>query len=404
MVDTSQTEVPRRDSWQSTGAPGAVKFCSSCGTKLDPGARFCKGCGVKIIQPGNSQVGSVGENAIPPVPEEPVYRQPPRADTSASPKPPISETHEEAQRVPRNERKTVYDGELHKCPNCGELLNSFVIVCPACGYELRGVKTSSPVNELAKRIERASSVSEKIELITNFYVPNTREDIFDFFILAVSNLEDTVYDTDDAWQAKLEQTYHKAKIAFGNSPEFDYIEKLYTKTRAKVSQRGFSTFVRKNKIACITALLIAAGVIMLAIGIIIMASVSMDENWGASYGGMMLLIIGINFLISPTWVLSEMKKKEKAAKRQDSQRKGAIVYQSMGKDASEFIHDHYEDAVEQLRALGFKNIVVRAEKKGLLDTEGAVKGISIAGNSEFSEDDEFDINSTIIVRYYSRKR
>ena len=56
-------------------------------------------------------------------------------------------------------------------------MNSFATNCPTCGYELRSVKTNSPVNELAKKIERAASVDERIELITNFYVPNTKEDM-----------------------------------------------------------------------------------------------------------------------------------------------------------------------------------------------------------------------------------
>ena len=58
---------------------------------------------------------------------------------------------------------------------------------------------------------------------------------------------------------------------------------------------------------------------------------------------------------------------------------------------------------EYLKARGFRSIVAKPIKKGLLDTEGAVEGISVAGNTEFDEDDEFDIDSTIIIRYYSRK-
>lgn len=239
-----------------------MAFCINCGQELVEGAKFCANCGKAVNNDSNTQ------------------------------------------------RKTVYDGELHKCPNCGELLTSFVTNCPTCGYELRSVKTNSPVNELAKKIERASSVDEKIELITNFYVPNTKEDIYDFFILAVSNLEDTYYDTDDAWRAKLEQTYHKARISFGKSPEFEYIDELYKKTIDKVSKRSTSNFIRKNKKLCLSALLVFVGVIMLVIGIIIISSVSMEENWGASYGGFMLLILGINFLLGPVWVYQIAKENE----------------------------------------------------------------------------------------------
>lgn len=335
-----------------------MAYCINCGQKLAEGSRFCANCG----KPATENESSI-------------------------------------------ERKAVFDGELHKCPNCGELLKSFTSVCPSCGYELRSVKTNSPVEALAKRIEQASSLDEKIELITNFYIPNTKEDIYDFFILAVSNLEDKWYDTDDAWRAKLEQAYHKARLSFGNSSEFDYLEKLYFKTRKEVSkrERGISAVFRRNKIACITALLIGGGIIMLAVGIILFASNSAEESAGAIWGGLMCATLGINFIISPVWVLDEVKKKELAKNRKNGgQQKNAGLIRSVGKEASDFLLKYYEDVSEELRELGFKNIVTKAEKKGMLDTEGAVKGISIGGNSEFNGYDEFDVNSKIIIRYYSK--
>lgn len=307
---------------------------------------------------------------------------------------------------PRTKRKTVYDGELHKCPNCGELLKSFTPVCPACGYELRSVQTNSPVEALAKKVEMASSLDEKNELITNFYIPNTKEDIYDFFILAVSNLEDKYYDTDDAWRAKLEQAYHKAKLSFGNTAEFEYLEKLYSRTRKEVTkrERGISAVFRRNKIACITALLIGGGILMLVIGIVLFSSTSAEENFGASWGGLMFAILGINFIISPTWVLQEVKKKENAKNKKNGnfQKSNSNII-SVGKDAEDFYNLNYSDMAEFLKARGFRNIETKPERKGLLDTEGAIKGISISGNTEFSEYDEFDVNSKVIIRYYSRK-
>lgn len=237
-----------------------MEFCINCGQKLTEGAKFCANCGQ-----------AVGNNSS------------------------------------TSQRKTVYDGELHKCPNCGELLNSFLTNCPTCGYELRNVKTSSSVNELAKKIERASSVDEKIELITNFYVPNTREDIYDFFILAVSNLEDTNYDTDDAWRAKLEQTYHKARISFGKTPEFEYIEKLYDRTRLKVSKRWFLNFVRKNKWVCITVLLEMIGITFLTICIILLSN--------GNDNGALLGLFAIMFIVSPSIVFLYAEEKKRKQRR-----------------------------------------------------------------------------------------
>jgi len=281
-----------------------MAFCINCGQELADGAKFCANCGKAVNNDSTTQ------------------------------------------------RKTVYDGELHKCPNCGELLNSFVTNCPTCGYELRSIKTNSPVNELAKKIERTSSVNEKIELITNFYVPNTKEDIYDFFILAVSNLEDTYYDTDDAWRAKLEQTYHKARISFGKSPEFEYIDELYKKTIDKVSKRGTLIFIRKNKKLCLSALLVSVGVIMLVVGII-MSSVSMEENWGASYVGVMLLILGINFLLGPVWVYSIAKENEEK-KNKEANGSGRENLQDAGKETVDALKKSFQEIADQFRSIGKK--------------------------------------------------
>ena len=143
-----------------------MAFCINCGQELMAGAKFCANCGKAV---GTSQ--------------------------------------NEA----KEQRKTVYDGELHKCPNCGERLDSFVTACPACGYELRGAKVTSVVNELAQKLERTKSVEQKIDLIRNFHIPNTKEDIYEFFILATSNMSADGYDV-KAWYAKLEQAYQKANI------------------------------------------------------------------------------------------------------------------------------------------------------------------------------------------------
>ena len=354
-----------------------ARFCSYCGTKLDEGARFCKNCGESVGQTQHS-VKTTADNET----------------SKAETKQPMVEP---AKEDPRTKRKTVYDGELHKCPNCGELLKSFTTVCPTCAYELRGVTTNSPVEALAKKVEMATSLDDKIELITNFYIPNTKEDIYDFFILAVSNLEDKWYDTDDAWRAKLEQAYHKARLSFGNTPEFEYLEKLYNRTRKEVNkrERGVAALFRRNKTAFIGSVMAIVGITMLTIGIIMLIN---EIEVGA-----FLLLMSIScFCFIPG--ISEFTKDDKKKKRKNSQQKSNSPIRTIGKDYDEFYHENYDDMVEYLKSRGFRNVVAKPVKKGLLDTDGAVEGISVAGNTEFDGDDEFDINSTIIIRYYSRKR
>ena len=167
-----------------------------------------------------------------------------------------------------NHRKAVYEGEIHKCPNCGEAVNSFVANCPTCGHEFRGANSSTSVREFAARIdeiemsrpaksfsfkkvfEDQNEISEtdrrKIALIRSFVIPNTKEDLFEFLVLASSNINmqryngfDTIPNSDqavsDAWEAKFEQAYEKAKLCFGNTPEFQNIQAIYEKKHSQIA-------------------------------------------------------------------------------------------------------------------------------------------------------------------------
>lgn len=171
-----------------------MQFCPYCGTKLDEGARFCKNCGEAIANNAQEQ-------------QKPKREQPLAGNPT--------------------ERKTVYEGYIHKCPSCGEVLEAFLSVCPTCGYEIRDAKSSSSVREFALKLEAISAQKmpafeekksvmkmvfgkdfkeddeakealrrfesqkddEKASLIINFSVPNTKEDIMEFMILAASNID-----------------------------------------------------------------------------------------------------------------------------------------------------------------------------------------------------------------------
>lgn len=213
-----------------------MQFCPYCGTKLDEGARFCKNCG--------KAVSDTAEQA-------PKAQQPESPDGNPS------------------ERKTVYEGYIHKCPNCGEVLDSFAVNCPACGYEFRGVKGAISVREFAKKLEEIESTRptsrfrfkkvlenqntvnetdmKKISLIRSFVIPNTKEDMLEFLILASSNINlqryndfDAISESEkavsDAWQAKFEQAYEKAKLSFGDTPEFKKIHAIYEKKTGEVEK------------------------------------------------------------------------------------------------------------------------------------------------------------------------
>lgn len=172
-----------------------MAFCIKCGQQLPQGANFCANCGISVENTSNEN-----EN--------------------------------------QNQRKTVYDGEVHKCPRCGEVLNSFASSCPSCGYEIRGNKVSSSVHNFTMRLSKMNDEQQKIMLIRSFPIPNNKEDILEFIILASSNIEDSIdNELIDAWQVKFEQAYQKANMLFKDDDAFLKIQEIYTSANKKISKR-----------------------------------------------------------------------------------------------------------------------------------------------------------------------
>lgn len=168
-------------------------------------------------------------------------------------------------------QKKEFAGKIYKCPNCGEVLKAFEINCPACGYELRGTKASGAVKEFALKLEaiesrreyekprglfvaaeaqlRVSKTDEqKISLIKNFSVPNSKEDMLEFMILATSNMNMNVYDSANtattkaekeictAWFSKVQQVYEKAKRSYSSDTTFAEIKVLYDSCNEEIKK------------------------------------------------------------------------------------------------------------------------------------------------------------------------
>lgn len=176
-------------------------FCTNCGKELTENARFCENCGTAI-----------NNTPATPIPQE-----------------------------PENERKQVFDGVIHKCPACGETWNSFSSVCPNCGYELRDAKSSNSISNFVVNLAKAKNEKERIEFIKMFPIPNTKEDILEFMIIAFSNFDPRFYarnldrdDEHDAWLTKIEQAYQKAKFSFKNDSTFVDIQEKYDEIKKSI--------------------------------------------------------------------------------------------------------------------------------------------------------------------------
>lgn len=142
-----------------------MAFCVNCGQQLGEGTKFCTNCGQTVT------------------------------------------TH----KTENSEHKTVYDGEIHKCPNCGEIIDAFVTNCPACYYEIRGSKATVSLQQFYWDLHRAKNSEEKASMRRNYPIPNSKEDIVEFMILASSNISgEADKNIFEAWVAKFEQAYQKA--------------------------------------------------------------------------------------------------------------------------------------------------------------------------------------------------
>ena len=99
-----------------------MAYCTNCGKFVEDDVKFCGHCGARMVV--KNPASSPDSSSIP--------SQPPLQTSNQGP-----------------QRKTVFEGEVHKCPHCGAILASFVKNCPDCGFEIRGSANTSSVHEFS---------------------------------------------------------------------------------------------------------------------------------------------------------------------------------------------------------------------------------------------------------------
>ena len=210
-----------------------MAFCIKCGSAVSEGAKFCANCGASV---------------------------------------------EKNETVTGEERKKVFEGEIHKCPNCGQELKSFEAVCPSCKHELRGIKGSQLIKELNEKLEKAITEKEKTDIIKNFAVPNTKEDIMEFMILASSNFDaeahwrnEYIEDVSDGWLVKMDQCVLKAE-KLGDSDFAAQIKKMKEDATGKYDRIKKKESKKKKRpaiiVSSITVLLIITALVLWFTGVI----------------------------------------------------------------------------------------------------------------------------------------
>ena len=165
--------------------------------------------------------------------------------------------------------------KVAKCPNCGATIVGGLAACPDCGYAFNNKKANSSIEKLhaqldefnirqEKRFDGSSAVGSivkgfgramgrgpekaKMDIISNFPVPNTRNDLLEFLTmikpqakstadnrgLNIHNQEDMGY----AYWLLYSNCINKAKISFSDDKDFasffQYYDEQIEKTKGVI--------------------------------------------------------------------------------------------------------------------------------------------------------------------------
>lgn len=264
IIDKPQEEIKRR-------------FCNKCGKELRMDAKFCDGCGHMVGQAITNMAHESKAQAL---------------------------TNDKAV------RRVVYEGDIRKCAGCGEIINSFVANCPSCGLELRGVESSRSVYEFAMNLSKLTNKNQKVMLIRSFPIPNTKEDILEFMVLASTNIEGACESTlSYAWKAKIEQSYQKAAMLISNDDELANISNIYKSTLERIENNKQVNEKRKNvsdMLSITPNLLVIMGWLLGVFIMIPLCGVNVDNVGFNAYQLLLMLLLIVGIFIIPTFTKTEL--------------------------------------------------------------------------------------------------
>ena len=365
--------------------------CAKCGAKLEKDARFCGACGSKV---------------------------------------------NDKQEKEGAQRRTVYDGGIYKCPNCGAILKSFVKNCPECGYELRGAAKTESVSEFSLKYIDAASNGKKVDLIRALVIPNTKEDILEFAILAASNIdedsyireqpddedadEDSQQEVSEAWMAKFEQAYQKAEILLAGSKELEQMKaRFYEK---KNSFKATKEKGEKKKwwddqgtfLLFISFMAVIFVVGMVAAVVVTFAERGKTENLKSQVEQIEASIAEGDYdkALTQAYAMDTNGKGDNWSETRDNLisrikqlRNGEL--KSVKIPTTDFEKKQYSKAVAEFEEAGFTN--VKTEKLddlinkftfGFLHSEGEIKEIEIDGETDYEKGAYVPPDVPVIIRYY----
>lgn len=211
------------------------QFCHNCGLKLHPEAKFCPKCGTPVLNNSNA-----------------TYSTNPANQTS------VANASYNYVSQDSNTRKVEYVGKVLKCPNCGCVIGNNTMLCPDCGMKINREVAYGSIQTFydrlmeieSKRKPKKNSMfvqidpvdEQKLAFIRSYPIPNSIEDIVEFFTLAANNINVLISKNSfwnkiddpsiekqisDAWVVKMQNLYKKAKRLFPNDEAFLQMQDIY---------------------------------------------------------------------------------------------------------------------------------------------------------------------------------
>lgn len=151
-------------------------------------------------------------------------------------------------------------GVVRKCPNCGAPIAAGSVKCTECGFEFVGIEANNSVTNLSKlllEIESSSDprsefkeamygtsrrINQIRSTITNFPVPTTKEDLFEFILFLQPKSTPPKFGTTttpaqqqlySAYKSKYDECIGKAQLLFANDPMFQPLFEQYAANKKK---------------------------------------------------------------------------------------------------------------------------------------------------------------------------
>lgn len=136
------------------------------------------------------------------------------------------------------------------CPRCGASVQSMQLTCPECGFEFNNKEANASARELMKLLNSAKDDEDKIEIISNYPIPNTKENLAEFVALCIGNCQISFTDLfgglfEDkadiciAWRKLSQQVVTKANLMLKNDPTImEQVKKLEKISSKKIHLHG----------------------------------------------------------------------------------------------------------------------------------------------------------------------